>query len=90
MIHVKLYRTDDSTTTEIGVLEFFGTPIPESDGSSWIELEAGEQPCAGHVRLTPAQIATGQEIRSISESLCRNELNGKAGRYQWALTPGTP
>jgi hypothetical protein len=90
MIYVKLYRTEAGTMTEIGALEFFGTPIPESAGSSWIELEAGEQPCAGHVRLTPAHIATGQEIRIISESLCRNELNGKAGRYEWALTPSTP
>jgi len=90
MIHVKLYRRNEATTTEVGTLEFFGTPIAESDGSSWIQFEADDQPCAGQVRLTPADIATGPEIRAISESLCRNEVKGKAGRYEWVLTPTTP
>ena len=72
---------------QVGALQFFGTPVAKADGASWIEFEADDQPCAGQVRLVPAGIATDLEIRSIADSLCRNETSGKAGRYEWELTP---
>ena len=71
---VKLCRRD----REVGALQFFGTPVAKADGSSWIEFEANDQPCAGQVRLVPAGIATGPEIRAIADSLCRNETSGTA------------
>jgi len=89
MIPVKLCRRD-AAMSEVGALELFGTPVAKADGSSWIAFEANDQPCAGQVRLVPAGIATGPEIRAIADSLCRNEVRGKAGRYEWQLTPGPP
>ncbi len=90
MIQVKLYILGSDVETEVGALEFFGTPVAQADGSSWLEFEADDQPCAGQVRLVPAGIATGPEIRAIADSLCRNEVRGQAGRYEWALTLGSP
>ena len=90
MIQVKLYRLSSDVETEAGALEFFGTPVARTDGSSWLEFEADDQPCAGQVRLVPAGIATGPEIRAIADSLCRNEVRGQAGRYEWALTLSSP
>jgi hypothetical protein len=85
-MRVKLSHKDG----EVGALVFFGTPVAKADGSSWIEFEANDQPCAGQVRLVPAGIATGPEIRAIADSLCRNETRGKAGRYKWELAVGPP
>jgi predicted ATP-dependent Lon-type protease len=82
MLRVKLSDKD----VKVGALEFFGTPVAKADGSSWIEFEANDQPCAGQVKIIPAGIATGPEIRVIANSLCRNETKGKAGRYHWELT----
>lgn len=90
MILVKLYWRDAGAMPQVGTLEFFGTPVAKADGSSWLEFEANEQPCAGQVRVSPAGIATGPEIRAVADSLCRNEVRGQAGRYAWALTPGSP
>jgi hypothetical protein len=81
---VKLSHRD----TDAGRLQFFGTPVARADGSSWIEFDATDQPCAGQVKLVPAGIATGPEIRAIADALCRNETRGKAGRYEWELTTG--
>jgi hypothetical protein len=89
MILVKLYKRDGKATSQVGTLEFFGTPVAKADGCSWLDFEADDQPCAGQVRLTPAGIATGQEVRAVADSLCRNEVVGQAGRYEWMLTPGT-
>ena len=83
---VKLCRRN----AQVGALQFFGTPVAKADGSSWIEFEADDQPCAGQVRLVPAGIATDPEIRAIADSLCRNETSGRAGRYEWELTPEQP
>jgi hypothetical protein len=90
MIAVKLYRRDGQAMSQVGTLRFFGTPVAKTDGSSWLEFEADGQPCAGQVQLTPAEIATGPEIRAVADALCRNELRGQAGRYEWVLTPGAP
>lgn len=90
MIIVRLYRKDAGALNEVGTLEFFGTPIAKADGSSWIEFEPDDQPCAGQVRLVPGGIATGPEIRAVADALCRNEVRGKAGRYEWMLMPGNP
>lgn len=90
MIAVKLYRKEGQAMPQVGTLEFFGTPIAKVDGSSWLEFEADDQPCAGQVRLSPDGIATGPEIRAIADSLCQNEVRGQAGRYEWVLTPGSP
>jgi hypothetical protein len=90
MIAVKLYQKEGQTMSQIGTLEFFGTPVAKADGSSWLEFEADDQPCAGQVRLRPAGVATGPEIRAVADSLCRNEVRGQAGRYEWVLTPGSP
>ena len=90
MITVKLCRKDGQAMAQVGTLEFFGTPIARADGSSWLEFEADDQPCAGQVRLRPDGIATGPEIRAIADALCQNELRGQAGRYEWELTPGSP
>jgi hypothetical protein len=83
MLFVKLRDRD----AEVGELQFFGTPVAKADGFSWLQFEADDQPCAGQVRLIPAEIATGPEIRAIADSLCRNETRGKAGRYDWELRP---
>jgi hypothetical protein len=88
MMLVKLYRRDAGAMPEVGTLEFFGTPVARADGSSWLNFEANDQPCAGQVRLAPAGIATGREIRAVAEALCRNEIMGQAGRYKWLLTSG--
>jgi hypothetical protein len=88
VILVKLYKRDGKAMSQVGTLEFFGTPVAKADGSSWLDFEADDQPCAGQVRLAPAGIATGPEIRAVADSLCRNEVIGQAGRYEWALTPG--
>jgi hypothetical protein len=88
VIAVKLYARDRETTPQVGTLEFFGTPIAKADGSSWLDFEADDQPCAGQVRLAPAGIATSAEIRVVADALCRNEVAGQAGRYEWELTPG--
>ncbi len=90
MILVKLYKRDASAPTNVGSLEFFGTPVAKTDGSSWIEFEPDDQPCAGQVRIVPAGIVNGPEIRAIADALCRNEVRGKAGRYEWVLSPGSP
>jgi len=81
---VKLTHRDE----DVGTLQFFGTPVAKADGSSWIEFDATDQPCAGQVRLVPSGIATASEIRAIADGLCRNETSGKAGRYEWEMTPG--
>ena len=90
MISVKLYRQDGQAMSQVGTLVFFGTPVAKADGSSWLQFEPNDQPCAGQVRLTPADIATGAEIRAVADSLCRNEVRGQAGRYEWVLTPSAP
>jgi hypothetical protein len=90
MIAVKLYRRDATATRQVGTLEFFGTPVAKADGFSWLDFEADGQPCAGQARLIPAGIATGAEIRAVADSLCRNEVAGRAGRYEWEMTPGDP
>ena len=90
MIVVKLYRKEERAMSQVGTLEFFGTRVAKADGSSWLEFEAHDQPCAGQVRLRPAGIATDLEIRAVADALCRNELRGQAGRYAWVLTPGSP
>jgi hypothetical protein len=90
VILVKLYRRDSAAMPQVGTLEFFGTPVAKTDGSSWLEFEANDQPCAGQVRLIPAGIATGPEIRAVADSLCRNEVSGQSGRYQWVLAPARP
>jgi hypothetical protein len=86
MIVVKLYRRDAEAMPQAGTLEFFGTPVAPADGSSWLNFETSGQPCAGQVRLTPAGIATDPEIGAVAEALCRNEVRGEAGRYEWVLT----
>jgi hypothetical protein len=83
---VKLYRIDAAAMPEVGTLEFFGTPVGKADGSSWLNFEANDQPCAGQVRLTPANVATGTEIRAVADALCRNQVAGQAGRYEWLLS----
>jgi hypothetical protein len=88
MIAVKLYGSDGRTLEQVGMLEFFGTPVAKADGSSWLEFEGNDEPCAGQVQLDPAGIATGAEIRAVADSLCRNEVRGQAGRYEWVLTAG--
>jgi hypothetical protein len=90
MITVKLYRRDGQAMSQVGTLVFFGTPVAKTDGSSWLEFKADGQPCAGQVQLTPAEIATGPEIRAVANALCRNEIRGQTGRYEWVLTPGAP
>jgi hypothetical protein len=40
MIVVKLYRTEGGLRTEAGALEFFGVPVREPDGSSWVGLDS--------------------------------------------------
>ena len=87
MIAVKLYKRERKATRPVGTLEFFGTPVATADGSSWLHFEPDDQPCAGQVRLSPAGIATGAEVREVADSLCRNEVAGRAGRYEWELTP---
>jgi hypothetical protein len=86
MFMVKLFRRDEVAMPEVGTLEFFGTPIAETDGSSWLAFETDGQPCAGQVRVTPAGIATGPEVGAVAGALCRNEVRGEAGRYAWVLT----
>ena len=88
MIAVKLYKRERKATRHVGMLEFFGTPVATADGASWLDFEADDQPCAGQVRLTPVGIATGAEVRAVAGSLCRNEVAGRAGRYEWELTAG--
>jgi hypothetical protein len=90
VIAVKLYQKDGRAMLQVGTLEFFGTPVAKEDGSSWLEFEADDQPCAGQVRVRPAGIATGLEIRAIADSLCRNEVRGHAERFEWMLTPSSP
>ncbi len=68
---------------EAGALEFYGVPVTKPDGSSWIEFDSLGEPRPGQVRLDPAGIATGSEIRAISKALSRNEVRGQAGRYEW-------
>ena len=90
MISVKLYQRDGQVMSPVGTLVFFGTPVAKAHGSSWLQFEADRQACAGQVQLTPAGIATGAEIRAVADSLCRNEVRGQAGRYEWVLTSSAP
>ena len=46
MISVKLYRRDGQAMSLAGTLVFYGTPVAKTDGSSWIEFEADDQPYA--------------------------------------------
>ncbi len=83
MILVKLYRREGGLMAEAGILEFYGVPVTKADGSSWIEFDSLGGPRAGQVRLQPAGIATGSEIRAINHALSRNEVRGQAGRFEW-------
>jgi hypothetical protein len=83
MILVKLYTRDGGQVAEAGALEFYGVPVTKPDGSSWIEFGSLGEPGPGQVRLDPASIATGSEIRGINQALSRNEVRGQAGRYEW-------
>lgn len=85
MIFVRLYTSEGGLTTEAGALEFYGVPVTEPDGSSWIEFDSLGEPRPGQVRLDPPGIATGSEIRTISQALSRNEVRGQAGRYEWQV-----
>jgi hypothetical protein len=85
MILVKLYRTEGGLRTEAGSLEFFGVPVTEPDGSSWVGLDSLGEPRPGQVRLDPAGVATGPEMTAISQALRRNEVRGQAGRYEWRV-----
>jgi hypothetical protein len=83
MILVKLYRGEVGLMSEADTLEFYGVPVTEPDGSTWIEFDSLGEPRPGKVRLQPSGIAIGSEIRAISHALSRNELRGEAGRYEW-------
>ena len=85
MIEVKLYTRDRDLMTNRGALEFYGVPVTQPDGSSWIEFSSLGEPGPGQVRLDPAGIASGSEIRAISRALSRNEVQGRVGRYEWRL-----
>lgn len=83
MILVKLYTTEAGVMAEAGTLAFFGVPVTKPDGSAWIEFDSLGEPRPGQVRLSPAGIATDSEIREITHALSRNEVRGRAGRYEW-------
>jgi hypothetical protein len=67
MILVKLYTKEASLLREAGRLEFYGVPVTRPDGSSWIEFDDLGEPRPGQIRLVPAGIATGAEIKAIRE-----------------------
>ncbi len=83
MIQVRLYRRGTGRQAEAGSLEFYGVPVAKRNGSTWIDLTDLGEPRPGQVRLVPAGVATGAEIRTITQALSRNEVRGATGRYEW-------
>jgi hypothetical protein len=83
MITVLLYQDEGGVTTTAGTLDFFGLPVTAADGLDWQEFDGCE--CGSHtrVRLSPSGVATAAEIAAIGKALCRNELEGRAGRFHW-------
>jgi hypothetical protein len=83
MIKVKLFRAENGSPDDAGTLEFYGVPLATADGSTWLEFTGGE--CGSHaqVRLTPSGVASESEVTAIGLALCRNEVEGQAGRYEW-------
>jgi len=85
MIEVKLYTRNRSLMIRRGALEFYGVPVTQPDGSSWIGFDSLGEPGSGQVRLDPAGIASHSEIKAISQALSRNEIRGQVGRYEWRV-----
>jgi hypothetical protein len=83
MITAMLFRDEDGVKTEAGTLDFFGVPVSDADGLVWLEFHGGE--CGSHVRvrLRPPCVATAAEVAAIGQALCRNEVEGRAGRFDW-------
>jgi hypothetical protein len=83
MITVVLYRDEGGVKTKAGTLDFFGVAVAAADGLVWLEFHGGE--CGSHaqVRLCPAGVATAAEVAAVGQALCRNEVEGRVGRFDW-------
>ena len=84
MIVVRLYWNVKGERVRVGKLELFGLPVGKTDGTSLVEVETASQ-IKAQIRLTPAGIASKTELRSIVESVCEHEIEGRAGRYDWEI-----
>jgi hypothetical protein len=77
MIVVKLYTREAGHKVEVGSLEFYGVPVARPDGSTWIAFDSLGDPRPGQVKLIPAGIASGAEIRAICRALYKKRFEGK-------------
>lgn len=85
MFVVTLYPCDDEPAGAVGSLEFFGTPVGTADGSSLLDFDGGAGGPHAQVRVRPVGVADGDEVAAIGLALCRDELAGRAGRFDWRL-----
>jgi hypothetical protein len=83
MVTVTLYQNTNGIITRVGTLEFFSLPVNVGDVAAWLEFHGGE--CGGHVqvRLSSPGIVTPAEVVAIGKALCRDEMQGHVGIFEW-------